>query len=240
MRFGYVLLCLSSLLPYGAQASIEFGSVTCSDNLIFDDSNGITLSCSGDLSLTDGVVSSDTGIFLRATGDLSLRGLSLFAPLIELSANSMQFFSDVTLTGESIIVSATNGISRNGELLPARGGNLSVVAGREIVVPDREGLELLPMDRVSLSAGGDISLEISRDGELLRAREGNLSVVAAREIVVPDRKRLELLLMDRVSFSPGGNIALNATAVPIPGTVFQLLMGLVVFMLPGLMRKKNA
>ncbi|MCK9606108.1 MAG: hypothetical protein M0R33_06605 [Methylomonas sp.] len=191
MRFTWFLLCLSGLLPFAAQAAIDAGNVSCSDSLVVDDAYAINLSCSGDLSFTDGVVSSDIGITLRATGTLLLGNLSLYAPVIELSGYSISLISDVTMTGTSIDIVSSNGIDINGKSMPIEdSGSMLVVAGY--------GLDRLDNNNLILN---------SVDPGTLQVR-------------------------------PGGNISLVAR-LPLPGSVFQLSLGLFTLLFPAMKRKQG-
>lgn len=161
MRFIWFLLCLYGVLPSAAQAAIETGSVTCSDSMVFDDANGINLSCTGDLSFTDGVVSSNIGIVLRATGSLLLSNLSLTAPAIEISGDSITIIPDVNMTGNFITVSSVNGVVIDGVPLPPENSDLLPISVRDgLALQDKNNLILNSIDAGTLRirSGGNISL----------------------------------------------------------------------------------
>lgn len=87
--FRWSALCwLVAVLPMTAHANTTFSiaSSHCSGEMSISSRNGATFACSGNLTLEDGFVFSDTAISLVATGDLWLDKLMLRAPEIMFSA----------------------------------------------------------------------------------------------------------------------------------------------------------
>lgn len=102
---------ISALLTTSvAQASfLDAVTYSCSSSLTFGSGAGDEATCSGDFSLSDGVLNNSSYIKLNALGKLTFAGaISLTAPLIELSAAS---------------------ILLNGSLASFRADNLSFSAG---------------------------------------------------------------------------------------------------------------
>lgn len=82
-----VLSCLLVCLPLASHASAEISlaSTSCSGDMSLSAGSGISLACTGNLSLDGGWLKSDSLISVFAGGDLTLNNLSLYAQEISLS-----------------------------------------------------------------------------------------------------------------------------------------------------------
>jgi hypothetical protein len=79
---------LAFALPGMACASNTFNVAisSCSGTLLSSSTDGLSLECSGDFSLSNGVIHSDTSVFLSATGSLQLTDISITGHSLTLSA----------------------------------------------------------------------------------------------------------------------------------------------------------
>jgi PEP-CTERM motif len=94
------ILGLALAAPLFAQAnySINNSVFSCSTALSFANSTGLDAHCTGNFSVTGGTWTSDTKIALSADGTLTLDGVVMTAPVIELNS-----LTQVALLGDSLI-----------------------------------------------------------------------------------------------------------------------------------------
>ncbi len=141
MRYGFLLFCIYGLSTAPAQASnfIDLGSSICSGEQSVDSSAGLVFEGTGDFSLEQGSLISDTSISLDSKGKLILKDFKLEAPRILLTADeSLELGTNVSITGNgnqpTIIVSAGE-LTLIGSTLnpqnrsPLAGGAINVSAG---------------------------------------------------------------------------------------------------------------
>jgi hypothetical protein len=106
-------LLFLSIAPFVASPAVAasvYGvhATTCSDSLSFD-SEPLNVSCIGDLTLSGGVLSDDSSIFISTSGALILENLTINAPLVQLVAESVLFGSDSSIVATSISAAANPG-----------------------------------------------------------------------------------------------------------------------------------
>ncbi|WP_445372150.1 hypothetical protein ACH518_05340 [Methylomonas sp. HW2-6] len=210
MRAKWFLVCVFGLATSTIQAStfIDLGSSICSGDQSLDSSNGLALSCTGDFSLGQGSLISDTAITLFSKGRLSLSNFKLSAPRITLNTeDSLHIGSDVSFAGNgnqpSILIS-----SPESRLI---GGNFSPT-------------------EPSLSSGGDITVTTGRD---ISAGRGGAGIVKISPPSVTFLARPPISLVPpaggQISLSSGGITIMSAgtlASVPLPPSFLMLLSGL--------------
>ena len=99
----------SMLLPVAAGAAplFDVGNVSCSgtQNLSFTD--GISLTCSGDLALTGGSIVSDSKIFIQVGGSLALNVDRVTAPVVRIQGSGSG--GTLSLGSNTVITSGAHG-----------------------------------------------------------------------------------------------------------------------------------
>lgn len=94
----FLFVTVLATLPAIASASVETPSFSCSANLVVSVENGYQASCDGDFSFDSGTLSDYVSIRLTSLGALNINsGVSLVAPLIELSGLSVFIATDAVL-----------------------------------------------------------------------------------------------------------------------------------------------
>ena len=89
-----------------ANYSIDNSVFTCSAGLSFANSNGLDAHCAGNFSVTGGTWTSDTKIALSADGSLTLDGVTMTAPIIELLSPQVVVNAFLNATGGSVRIDA--------------------------------------------------------------------------------------------------------------------------------------
>lgn len=148
-------------LPGAVFASNTFNvtAATCTGSLVASYTDGLSLACAGDFSLSNGVIESDTSILLSATGALKLEDITLSAPVITLNSGGSLAFGDGNavkpVSGASSSLSINTGEGSWGTVVPGSGAIIGVVAGPHVSpgafnlapfpgnVPEPESLPLL-------------------------------------------------------------------------------------------------
>lgn len=94
----FIAIAAIVVLPSAAFASDIFNVSTssCSGTLVSSDSGGLSLACTGDFSLSNGSIASDTSILLSATGTLNLTDITFSAPNITLKGGTSVELSNGT------------------------------------------------------------------------------------------------------------------------------------------------
>jgi hypothetical protein len=157
------ILGLALAAPLFAQAgySINNSAFSCSAALSFANSTGLDAHCTGNFSVTGGTWTSDTNIALSADGSLTLDGVTMTAPLIELNS-----LTQVALLGATLIRST--------------GSN-----PRSDTTSD--GFVQVP-GRVELQDGADIDVRMSagEGGRLVRTQSGSISLGGGGSLMLSD------------------------------------------------------
>jgi len=140
------ILGLALAAPLFAQAgySINTSAFSCSAALSFANSTGLDAHCTGNFSVTGGTWTSDTQIALSADGSLTLDGVTMTAPIIELLSPQIWVNASLDTSGGTVhleaqrdlIIRTTPDQNRpvgvqggGGAVIVARGGQLEVSAG---------------------------------------------------------------------------------------------------------------
>lgn len=227
-----------------AQASIQVESISCSGSLSLNDHNGISFDCGGDLSLSGGTVSAETGdLLINALGTLSLADIWLKASGIRLSGYNI--FIAGNLNVETIDYIEITGSEVNySPIIINAGANVAVgtieTASIEFLSFGRDmslngGLDASKGDRPALVASGIRTVSES----VLNPYSGDILIFAPRG-------EINLLDIGIVgSNTPRGILKpfqgiLSTVPIPIPAAFSQLLLGLCGLLTPALQRKKFA
>lgn len=258
MKKGFLLvfMCAFSAPAVHASNLIDLGSYSCSAGLSFDAGNGLSVSCSGDFSLTGGILSSDTSINLTALGDLTLDAFSLSAPNITISAANLNFAPNVVLSGQTVningygpivntgggaggvITIGARGTLENGSIVIAGGGTgRSITISGEIQLPPAT-IVATPPSSLNISSGGDVTIgsrelltagTIQLDGRTIDSGLLKLGSGGILTIQSPPPS-LTILPEGGLSILAG---TLNVTSVPLPAT-FSLWLGGLLMLASGL------
>lgn len=120
------------LLPVAAGAAplFDVGNVSCAgtQNLSFTD--GISLGCSGDLSLTGGSIVSDSKIFIQVGGSLVLNVDRVFAPVVHIEGAGGKM-----TTGSNTLISGSAGSIYLGGFNSYDGGLHAVLPNNGLTLP---------------------------------------------------------------------------------------------------------
>jgi len=200
-----VLSCLLACLPLASHASaqISLANTNCSGDMALSSGNGISLSCTGNLSLDGGWLKSDSTISLFAGGDLTLNNLSLYAPEISLS----------NLTGNLSIGSNVLFDTTRTLVLASGATPLDIWSPRPVIAWQSFDIGLNPgaVISVSNSAGAAHQTIVHRP-----ALAGSLVLTPAQSQMLIHESRIT------VTNSAG----INVSAVPEPDGYMMMLAGL--------------
>lgn len=193
-------------------ASATSPSFSCSSNLVVSLDSGYSASCNGDFSFTDGLLHNDVSIILTATGFLTIgTNASLLAPVITLTADSIEIFGTVASTASPIMLVADSKevvlsrlITQNNPERVLNWQQLQILPGRDVYV------------------GGDIVTSFNQP--------------APRPIT--DNVGGSILLSPNSGLIINSGTSSNAliTLVPEPSTYIMMMFGLIQL---GFMRKRN-
>ncbi len=200
-----VLSCLLVCLPLASHASAEISlaSTSCSGDMSLSAGSGISLACTGNLSLDGGWLKSDNLISVFAGGDLTLNNLSLYAPEISLSTptGNLTIGSNVLLDITHTPVLTSGAIHIN-SWLPR-----PVIAWQDFDI----GLQPGAVISVSNSAGAAHQTIVHRP-ELA----GSLVLTPAQSQMLIHESRITLI----------NSAGINVSAVPEPDGYMMILAGL--------------
>lgn len=106
------LLAAATLIPGAASAASSFdvGTVACSGTPTASFLDGVSYQCTGDLLLSGGAITSDTGVVISAGGTLSIDDLIVTAPTVQFSTfgGALTIGAGTTIdVGGSLLVGGT-------------------------------------------------------------------------------------------------------------------------------------
>lgn len=200
-----VLSCLLACLPLASHASaqISLANTNCSGDMALSSGNGISLSCTGNLSLDGGWLKSDSTISLFAGGDLTLNNLSLYAPEISLS----NLMGSLTI-GSNVLFDTTRTL-----VLASGATPLDIWSPRPVIAWQSFDIGLNPGAVISVSnSAGAAHQTIVHRPELA----GSLVLTPAQSQMLIHESRIT------VTNSAG----INVSAVPEPDGYMMMLAGL--------------
>jgi len=201
-----VLSCLLACLPLASHASAEISlaSTSCSGDLSLSAGSGISLACTGNLSLDGGWLKSDSLISLFAGGDLTLNNLSLYAQEISLS----------NLTGNLTIGSNVLFDITHTAVLTSGATPLDIWSPRPVIAWQAFNIGL--NSSVVFNMGTASSSVINRITGYSPNLAGSLVVTTAQSLLLANASRL----------TPINSAGINVFAVPEPDSYMLLLTGL--------------
>lgn len=202
-----VLLSLLATLPVAAQANtvISLENINCSGTLSISSLAGASLSCAGNFDLSDGLIESDSQIFILAEGDLLLENLNINAPDISIS----------TLGGSLQLANTVNIKATQTE------GN---VGGKVMisVLPTKQDIHWNNFN-IGLNSGANIQISAPP------------SLTGPGEIYVMNRNGIVFLNTNALNFTTTGFITINTpisiSSVPEANVSAMLLLGFGLLML---------
>lgn len=118
------LLALSSRAH--AVSTINVPGMTCSGTQTSDLTSFLSLSCTGNLSLIGGTLSSDTKIVLTATGSMTLDNLTVTAPVIDLTGGNLYIGSGASLNAANSATIIAGGSGTSPFITTAAGGSVTI------------------------------------------------------------------------------------------------------------------
>ena len=148
-----------------ASTNANIGAISCSGDQSFSETDTVTISCSGDLSLLGGSISADNTISIIAYGSLFLNDLTLIAPIVELSAfGSLSIGDGVSInTGE---LNADVGFALPRHITSSPSGRIALIDRGDVSLID---VGVIPLGNITLSPGGQIDLIGRGDATLTQA-----------------------------------------------------------------------
>jgi len=194
-------LALAAPLFAQANYSINNSVFSCSAGLSFANSEGLDAHCTGNFSVTGGTWTSDTKIALSADGSLTLDGVAMTAPTVELRS-----LTQVALLGATLIRS-TGSNPRSDTISDGLGqvpGRVELQPGADVRVGVGGGLVRTETGFSGNINGGAISggtLTLSAGGNVDNPRAGAGSIVTG-------------------SFFGGGNIVIGGAEAHVMPPVF--------------------
>ncbi len=146
------IIALFIPLPASASSSSTVSRLDCSEHLAVSFLEAASFSCSGTLSLSGGVISSDSRVEITAHGSLSLDNLSISAPVVQLTSLSgeIAIFEGATISSGTFIAATSNGewdITR-----------FAAVSGGSIAIRDGAAAIDSPRGAITILQGGDVSV----------------------------------------------------------------------------------
>ncbi|WP_232410960.1 PEP-CTERM sorting domain-containing protein [Methylophilus sp. 5] len=200
-----VLSCLLACMPLASHASaqISLANTNCSGDMALSSGSGISLSCTGNLSLDGGWLKSDSQISLFASGDLTLNNLSLYAPEITLSnlTGSLTIGSNV-LFDITHTLALTSGATPIDRWLP------------------RPVIEWQSFD-IGLNSGAVIS--VSNSTSATQQTIAHRPALAGSLVLTPAQSQM-FIHESRITLINSAGI--NVSAVPEPDSYMMILAGL--------------
>jgi hypothetical protein len=182
------ILGLALAAPLFAQAnySINNSAFSCSAALSFANSTGLDAHCTGNFSVTGGTWTSDTKIALSADGTLTLDGVAMTAPVIELNS-----LTQVALLGDTLI-RATGSNPRSDTISDGFGqvpGTVDLQPGADLSVGG--GLQRTETGSITLRSSGSGSSGSRSSGGSIQLREGAQLVTAS--VITTDSSQTPLI-----------------------------------------------
>lgn len=215
-------LFMLAFLPISANAvsTSSIANASCSGDLTSSLLDGASFACSGNFTLTDGVVTSDSLINIVSSGDLFLDNVTFTAPnvtfsvlfgMMTIGGGVLINSSSIVLTGDVGGVAIAQGAKIN--ILPVDNFNLgSGVA----IFAGKGGANFGGATDVTISAGGSISLGASSGGVLFPRVD--LPVVGGTLTLEPN------VLLVNTGGDPYAPV-LVLSPVPEPSTYSLMLIG---------------
>lgn len=127
-----LLLAFMLLAQQAVASSVStVSSIACSGNLSVSLLDSAMFSCTGDLALSGGTISSDLGIVITSGGSLSLGDISIAAPRIELTAQAgvLEIGSGALISADQVQLWGTGGQGTSPSVALATGGTITVGSG---------------------------------------------------------------------------------------------------------------
>ncbi|MES2502725.1 MAG: PEP-CTERM sorting domain-containing protein [Pseudomonadota bacterium] len=175
--------------------------------------SGYSATCNGDFSFTDGLLQNDLSISLAATGYLTIgANASLLAPMITLTADSIQIFGNVASTSPSTML-----VADSKEIILSR----IITQNNPERVLNWEQLQILPGREVDV--GGDIVTSFNQ--------------TAPRPIITNDGGSILLSSNSGLINNSGTSGNALITLVPEPSAYMMMILGLIPL---GFMSKRKS
>ncbi len=194
-------------------ASATSPSFSCSSDLMVSLDSGYSATCNGDFSFTDGLLQNDLSISLAATGYLTIgANASLLAPMITLTADSIQIFGNVASTSPSTML-----VADSKEIILSR----IITQNNPERVLNWEQLQILPGREVDV--GGDIVTSFNQ--------------TAPRPIITNDGGSILLSSNSGLINNSGTSGNALITLVPEPSAYMMMILGLIPL---GFMSKRKS
>jgi hypothetical protein len=211
----HLALGLALATPVFAQAnySINNSVFSCSAGLSFADSQGLDAHCTGNFSVTGGTWTSDTKISLTVDGDITLDGVTMTAPVINLAG-----LGQITITSNTVL-NVAGRLPSNITQPPSLSG------GSDRPSQPRPGSETPANgsgagDSLEISAGGDIntsgSFTDSSNGDDRRPQAGSIQI----------RENAPLIVSGTITTDSSQTPLTFSTTVPEPETYTLALAAL--------------
>lgn len=191
-------LCLAVMLPISAQATTTSSIIntSCSGNLTISLLDSASFACVGNLTLDDGIITSDSLINISADGDLFLDNLTLTAPNVTLSvlAGLVRMGSNVMINGASSLI-VTDGSTS--PVTIKQNSKAEIVSGNDFNIGKESS--------VNFNVGGASAAVLNRiSGGTLTLISGNVATTG----------------------SSGNGLELSVANVPEPSAYLMVLLGL--------------
>ncbi len=197
------ILCALSLLAFlpitaNAISTSSIANTNCSGALTATLLDGASFACSGNLTLTDGYVTSDSLINIAASGDLFLDNLTFTAPNISFSV-----LTGMLTIGSNVLINSSSNFTLTG-------GNASPVpivqsAPKSIISFSNFDITLHSGGALNIKAdGGSYAVHNRIDGGALNLISGSLGTTGSEE----------------------SSTSLTVTSVPEPSTYSLMLAGI--------------
>lgn len=201
-----VLSCLLACMPLASHASaqISLASTNCSGDMALSSGSGISLSCTGNLSLDGGWLKSDSTISLFAGGDLTLNNLSLYAPEISLS----NLTGNLSI-GSNVLLDATHTIALSSGVVP-----IDIWAPRPVIAWASFNIGL--SSSVNFNMGAASASVINRVLGYSPELGGSLVLSTAQIQMLTQESRITVI----------NSAGINVSAVPEPDGYMMMLAGL--------------
>lgn len=201
-----VLTCLLACMPLASHASAQMSlaNTNCSGDMALSSVSGISLSCTGNLSLDGGWLKSDDQISLFAGGDLTLNNLSLYAPEISLS----NLTGSLTI-GSKVLLDTTRTL-----VLTSSATSLDIWSPRPVIAWQSFNIGLSSSVNFNLGAASASAINrvLGYSSELV----GSLVLSTAQIQMLTQESRITVI----------NNAGINVSAVPEPEGYMMMLTGL--------------
>lgn len=237
MRRSPLLLLMLSSLQAHAISTVNIGSMNCSGSQTISIFETVSLGCSGDYSLSDGAIESDSKITITSGGSLSIDNVTFSAPIIDLwSTNNLILDSNLVLNapGGAVTLSAGSDV-----MIGSTGGNIDAGRGTKTALTSAPPQIIAPLEfnsSVTLYSGSAIRANMmpntSQGGTLLLAPIG---IIATSEAGISG---LAVNLSPVASaLDPSQFIIGPSATVPLPAGITSLISG--ILLLTGLRKQSS-